>query len=166
MASNLNVTLEPATLDVIAGAETTARITIQNRGSLVGQYQLSASAPAGASITFDPDQLGIFPGSSAVSVLRLSTTAAITPATYPAALQVVDQNDPSETARTNFRVNVRAGAQSRNTPSFSGGPPPGLPEAGVHSSTTPPFTSPEAGMHGSNHAAFHFARIRLHGHRV
>src|SRR5205807_527233 len=97
---------EPAVLDIAAGAAGTVRVTVENRSQFVGQYQLAAVGVEINWFTFDPDQLGIFPGSSASASLTIRPPAALPPATYPSVIRVINQNDPSEETRALLKLNV------------------------------------------------------------
>src|SRR5512138_277282 len=124
MESNLNVSIDPALVELAAGAETTARVVVENRSQFVGQYQLAAAALDGATITFDPDQLGIFPGSNASATMRVRAAASMTPATYPAVVRAINQSDPSEEARAMLKINVRGTGQPLSASTRPGNPPP------------------------------------------
>src|SRR5262249_3113016 len=137
------VSIDPALVELAAGTETTARVSVENRSQFVGQYQLMAAALDGATITFDPDQLGIFPGSNASATLHVRAAANMTPATYPAVVRAINQNDPSEEARAMLKINVRGTSQPQGTSARSVGPPPGLPEMDNRTSGPAPFTTPE-----------------------
>jgi hypothetical protein len=143
MESNLTVSIDPALVELAAGAETTARVIVENRSQFVGQYQLAAAALDGATITFDPDQLGIFPGSNASATLRVRAAASMTPATYPAVVRAINQNDPSEEARAMLKINVRGTGQRQSASTQSGVPPPDLPEMDDRAGRPMPFSSPE-----------------------
>src|SRR5438105_4093218 len=112
MASNLNVSVEPGTINVVAGATATARLNVENRGEFVGQYQVAAAGFDASAITFEPDQLGIFPGSNATSSIRISLPPGFVPATYPVVLRVINQNDPTEEARALLKINVGSDARA------------------------------------------------------
>jgi len=137
MASTLVVSVEPALLELVAGSEGTVRVSVENRSQFVGQYQLAAVGVETGWFTFDPDQLGIFPGSSGSATLTIQPPATLAPATYPSVIRVINQNDSADEARALLKLNVVAapGAQSPS-------------QSGVARSVPPPPPPPETGLHG------------------
>ncbi|MBI5876505.1 MAG: hypothetical protein HZB53_02560 [Chloroflexi bacterium] len=130
------VTVDPPLVSVQAGSQATVRVAVENRSDFVGQYQLSLAGADASWVTFEPDQVAAFPGSTANATIRLSLPASVIPATYPTVVRVINQSDTSDEARALLRLNVTAapGSQPGGTPGFvatgAGNPPPtGMPES-------------------------------------
>src|SRR5512143_2767534 len=125
------VTVDPQLVSLPAGSQTSVRISIENRSDFVGQYQLALAGADASWVTFEPDQVAAFPGSTAVATLRLAVPASALAATYPTVVRAINQNDSSDEGRALLRVNVTVAGQPQNAGTSTGASPqpPGIPES-------------------------------------
>lgn len=140
MAQFLRVSVEPASVEVQAGQESVARLTVRNRGEAVGQYALRMEGIDPAWATIEPDQLGVFPGEEATARVRLRPPQNAIPATYPAIVRVFSLGDEPGEARAIFDLIVRAGLAAPAPPSPSPAPTLGTPTPTVP--PAPPLGTP------------------------
>ncbi len=86
MADPVSIVIEPATLQVQAGAPVDAHVTIRNGLDRVGQFQLFAECPDPSWARWETDQLGVFPQDESGTILHLQPSAGTIPAMYSLAL--------------------------------------------------------------------------------
>lgn len=123
MADAIVIRIEPGLVQVKAGAQISANITIRNRTEEVGHYLLSVEGlPAGwAEIV--PDQISAFPMQDIPSKINLHPPVGTRGATYHATVRAISQENTNIEVRGSLDIEVPAPVVTAPA-----GPPPSMPE--------------------------------------
>jgi hypothetical protein len=101
-------TIEPANLQVDAGAEASLVVRVRNRGSIVDQFDISVVGPTAKWASVDPPSLRLFPDKEGEARVTFRPPRAADPAadTYPFGVAVRAASDASASTVEEGRIEV------------------------------------------------------------
>jgi hypothetical protein len=105
MAASTFISVDPPAIQIQPGDQTSARVTVNNRGDSVGQYALDIQDLDW--VKLETKQLGIFPGDSATAQLQLLPPLDSASATYQVRIRAVNQLDPADRVQAVLNLTVR-----------------------------------------------------------
>src|SRR5512143_1988091 len=90
-------TIDPAVLQVEAGAEVSLVVRVRNRGTIVDQFDIKVVGPTSSWVTVDPPSLRLFPDKEGEARITFRPARAPDPAadTYPFGVAVRAASDTS-----------------------------------------------------------------------
>lgn len=103
------VTLTPASLTVVPGAEASLEVRVHNNGSVVDEFRLEVVGDASAWATVTPPSLNLFPGSDGTArvTFKPPQSAEVTAGVVPFGVSVASKQDPSGSATEEGSVDVQ-----------------------------------------------------------
>ena len=113
MSEPLVLTVQPSSLELQAGREEVALLTLRNRSDQVGQYALRVEGLEANWANVEREQVGIFPGQEERVRVRFHPPREARPAVYPVILHAtVMAGDPGESFAT-LELAVRPAAKTK-----------------------------------------------------
>lgn len=111
MADSIIVRVDPVQLQIKAGEQASAAITVRNRSDEVAQFWLKVAEGAPSWVDFVPDQLSAFPLEETRSQINVHPPADTPGATFHIVVRAVSQSNPSLEGRVNLDVQIDAGVK-------------------------------------------------------